>query len=86
MGMVDKVETTIGFRVQGEVEPPPCNSGIISRNVRGPYIIQGVHLNHSLFFISMAIAGRPKDYLSNPPTPYFEPGRRPVHPADRPFL
>mmetsp|Transcript_1320 Transcript_1320/g.3023 ORF Transcript_1320/g.3023 Transcript_1320/m.3023 type:complete len:191 (-) Transcript_1320:135-707(-) len=24
-----------------------------------------------------------KDYLSNPPTPYFEPGRRPVHPADR---
>ena len=24
-----------------------------------------------------------KDYLSNPPTPYFEPGSRPVHPADR---
>ena len=50
MGMVDKVETTIGFRVQGEVDSPPCNSDITSRNVRGPYIIQGVHLNHSLFF------------------------------------
>eukprot|EP00930_Biecheleria_cincta_P070132 TRINITY_DN57781_c0_g1_i1.p1 TRINITY_DN57781_c0_g1~~TRINITY_DN57781_c0_g1_i1.p1 ORF type:complete len:250 (-),score=42.27 TRINITY_DN57781_c0_g1_i1:67-816(-) len=24
-----------------------------------------------------------KSYLSNPPTPYFVPGRRPVHPADR---
>lgn len=26
-----------------------------------------------------------KDYLSNPPTPHFVAGRRPVHPADRPL-
>lgn len=27
-----------------------------------------------------------KNYLSNPPTPYFVPGRRPCHPADRKAL
>ncbi|CAJ1339669.1 unnamed protein product [Effrenium voratum] len=26
-----------------------------------------------------------KDYLSNPPTPHFVAGRRPLHPADRPM-
>ena len=46
------------------------------------------HLFYSFFWLPCQLPFNwawSKDYLSNPPTPHFVAGRRPVHPADRPL-